>query len=190
MPRYAHFLLSGIASIVTSMQDGGAIEVSLLGNEGFPECLHVLGPQFGTMSCFMQISGQALRMELGQLRTTMQGNPALLKAVHGLVQSQALALAQMGACNRLHDATERLARWLLMVYDRVGQAELRTTQEALAAMIGSRRPTVSLAMGVLQDSGWLDYSRGRIVIQNPESLANLACECYAPMRRLYQNLYR
>lgn len=61
-PRYVHFMCSGIASIVTTMEGGDAVEVGVVGNEGFPEKTHLLGPQFGTTRCFIQVEATALRM--------------------------------------------------------------------------------------------------------------------------------
>src|SRR3978361_1230182 len=34
VPRYAYFMTSGIASVVTAMEDGGTAEVGLMGREG------------------------------------------------------------------------------------------------------------------------------------------------------------
>jgi len=38
-PRYAHFITSGIASIVAEMEDGDIAEVGIVGREGIPESL-------------------------------------------------------------------------------------------------------------------------------------------------------
>jgi hypothetical protein len=45
----------------------------------------------------------------------------------------------------MHDLNQRLARWLLLVHDRVPGDELELTQEFLSQMLGVRRPSVSLA---------------------------------------------
>ena len=52
---------------------------------------------------------------------------------------------QLAACNKLHEAEARLARWLLMVRDRMQDDYLPLTQEFLAEMLGTRRTTVALA---------------------------------------------
>ena len=100
-PRYAHFITSGISSVVTSLQDGGGVEVGLGGREGFPEKLHLLGPQRGDIQCMMQVAGSALRMNFDKLKALFLENPALLQAILRYVQHDSLVLSQLGACNRV-----------------------------------------------------------------------------------------
>ena len=189
-PKYVHFMVSGISSMVATMLDGDLVEVGLLGSEGFPEFVHLLGPQTGTTRCFMQLSGSGLRMSFDRFQRVMQREPEVLMLVHRLVQHHALSLAQLSACNRLHNLPDRLARWLLMVHDRVQRAELRITQEGLAAMVGSNRSSVNIAAGILQDRGAITFKRGLIRICNLQELESAACECYPVVRKLYQDLYR
>ncbi|WP_419806436.1 Crp/Fnr family transcriptional regulator [Terriglobus sp.] len=189
-PRYVHLMLSGVASIVTTMQDGESVEVGVIGREGFPEHLHLLGPQVGATRCFMQVAGVALRMSFDQFREFFRTDREILRAVHRLVQHEALVLSQLGACNRLHEVDARLARWLLMVQDRTGEDELLITQEGLGAMIGSRRSTVNLAAGELQRAEVIDFRRGRVLIKSREALEGVACECYPILRDLYRALYQ
>ena len=68
------------------------------------------------------------------------------------------------ACNRLHDIDRRLARWLLMAHDRVDSGTLRITHGFLATMLGTDRPSVSLAAGVFQKMSIIKYSRGAVTI--------------------------
>ena len=60
------------------------------------------------------------------------------------------------------------------------------TQEFLARMLGVRRVGVTVAAGTLQDRGLIAYSRGRIVIRDPQKLAAAACECYGVVTSLYK----
>jgi CRP-like cAMP-binding protein len=189
-PRYVHFMTSGIASTVTTMEGGEAVEVGLTGYEGFAEKTHVLGPQSGSVQCFMQVAGSALRMNYKQFRTEFFRNPEILQAVLRYVQQDSFVLAQLGACNRLHEVEARLARWLLMVHDRVGGKEIRLTQEFLGEMLGARRSSVNLAAGSLQRSGVIGYSRGKIYIDDRETLEAVACECYPIISKLFHGLYK
>lgn len=188
-PRYVHLLTSGQASIVAALSGGQMVEVSLVGRDGFPEALHLLGPLSGEMRCFMQVEGTALRMEFRRFKDEFERNETLRNLVLRYVQYGTLITSQLAACNRLHDVEQRLARWLLMVSDRVGDTTMQLTQEFLAEMVGSRRTTVTLAIGNLQRSGIIENQRGRIHIVDPASLQALACECYPVTRRLYQAIY-
>ena len=190
VPEYVHFITSGLASIVTTMLRGDAVEVGLIGHEGFPESLHLLGPETGETRCFMQIAGTGLRMGFKQFQDEFTSNPGLHGLVLRQVQHEALVMGQLLACNRLQEVEERLARWLLMVADRTGDLEFQLTQEFLGEMLGTRRSTVTIAAGALQRSGMIEYRRGRIKILDPDNLREAACECYAVTRRLYEQLYR
>lgn len=106
-----------------------------------------------------------------------------------MVQQQTLTISQLVACNRLHDAESRLARWLLMVQDRVHDDTLMLTQEFLAQMLGTQRSTVVGVAGGFQRHGLISYSRGRIVIHSRHGLERLACDCYKITHRLLKRLY-
>jgi DNA-binding MarR family transcriptional regulator len=107
-----------------------------------------------------------------------------------MTQEQALSMSQIAACNRLHEAEERLARWLLMAQDRTQSEVLPFTQEFLAEMLGSQRTTVTVIAGALQRSGLIEYTRGHVRILNREELESAACDCYKIIRNLQNNLYK
>jgi len=92
---------------------------------------------------------------------------------------QSMQVAQTAACNRLHNVEQRLARWLLMTQDRVDSGALPITHDFLATMLGTDRPSVSLAAGVLQS---IEYTRGAVKVVSRKHLEDVACECYAVIR--------
>jgi CRP-like cAMP-binding protein len=85
---------------------------------------------------------------------------------------------QIAACNTVHSAEARLARWLLQTQDRIDSATLPLTQERLSQMLGLRRTTVTLVARALQQAGIINYRRGQIVIVDRAGLKEAACECY------------
>jgi CRP-like cAMP-binding protein len=187
-PKFAHFLTSGIASVVTTMQDGGTAETGMWAREGLAECMHLAGSDRVPSRCFMQMGGSALRMPFADLEHEVEGFSELRIGIQRSIQTQALILGQLVACNRLHEVEERLARWLLMLQDRTAGDELLITQEFLAEMLGSRRTTVTLAAGALQRIGLIEYQRGRVHILDRERLESAACECYPVIRKLSGSL--
>jgi CRP-like cAMP-binding protein len=188
-PKYAHFITSGVASIVISMANGTSTEVGLWGREGLVESFHLLGGARIPNRCIAQMESTALRIPFKELQKEFQECHELHECVLQGVQSQGAILGQLAGCNRLHEAEARLARWLLMVRDRTEVDTFLLTQEFLAIMLGSRRTTVTAAAGALQRKGLIRYSRGRIHISNPQSLENVACECYGTVRELYASFY-
>lgn len=188
-PKFAHFMTGGIASIVGTMSSGASAEVGIWGKEGLVECFHMLGSARIPTRCFMQIEGSALRIPFKDLQREFHENQELREGILQSVQSQGAILGQLAACNRLHEAEERLARWFLMVRDRIENDTFYLTQEFLAVMLGSRRTTVTAAAGTLQRKGLIRYSRGRIHIVDPAGLEKEACECYTTVHEIYQNFY-
>ncbi len=189
-PQYAHFITSGIASVVSSMSNGASAEVGIWGKEGLVESFHLLGNARVPTRCFIQVDATALRMPFKELQKEFRERPELHEQVLQGVQTQGSILGQLAACNRLHEASERLARWLLMVRDRVESETFYLTQEFVATMLGARRTTVTAAASALQREGLIKYSRGRIHIVNPEGLEAEACECYPTVHNLYLNFYK
>jgi hypothetical protein len=53
------------------------------------------------------------------------------------------------------------------------------THEFLAIMLGTDRPSVTLAAGILQRKKIIGYTRGSVKILNRNKLEQFACECYA-----------
>src|SRR5438270_1966439 len=120
VPRYAYFLLSGLASVMSVMPSGESAEVSFIGREGVVGSLHLLGPASLPIRCTMQLSGSALRVALNDLRQAFDNSLEVRNRILGFVQEQSGVMAQIAGCNRIHDAEQRLIRWLLMAQDRTG----------------------------------------------------------------------
>jgi CRP-like cAMP-binding protein len=188
-PRHVHFHISGLSSLVTVLEDGAEVEVAMNANEGFPEAIFLLGPEVSPRTCLMQIAGDALRMPFGEFEEVFQHDMVLHRLVLRLLQYQGFMSSQLVACNGKHDVEERLARWLLMVQDRLQSAELPLTQEFLGQMLGARRSTVTIAASNLQRAGMIEYRRGHIQVLGRERLVDTACECYKVIQGLYRNLY-
>ncbi len=101
-----------------------------------------------------------------------------------------MTLEQIAACNKLHEAEHRLARWLLMCRDRSEQDTMTLTQEFMADMLGTRRTTVTMVASSLQERGMISYRRGKVTILSHTELAKAACPCYRICHTALRNLYR
>lgn len=173
-----YFLEEGICSVVVTMQDGATVEVGILGCDGFVGAPAILGTGGSPNRSFIQIPGHGYSIKASVLRAQSQGSSALLALLQRSIQGMMVQTAQTAACNRVHELHERLARWLLMCRDRVGEDRLIITQEFLAMMLGTRRTTVTVAAGMLHKAGLIAYTRGHVTIENHAGLKNAACECY------------
>jgi len=112
------------------------------------------------------------------LRALLPDAPQLRDQLVRYALMQGMQLSQLAACNRLHEIDQRLARWILMCQDRLEADLLPMTHEFFAEMLGTGRPTVSVAAAVLQRAGYIEYSRGNVKITNRDGLEGASCECY------------
>ena len=157
------------------MANGAGAEVGLIGREGLVEAINLLGPAASPTTAFIQSAGTALRMPFAELQEQFLTPGPLRQRILECVQGHGFVLSQLAACHGLHEIEERLARWLLMVRDRLDSDRFDLTQEFLAEMLGARRTSVTLAAGTLQRSGLIEYRRGHIHIIDRDGLESAAC---------------
>jgi CRP-like cAMP-binding protein len=190
IPAYAYFLTSGVASTITRTINGDSAEVGLLGNEAVVGSLQLLGPARVPAESMVQIEATALRIPLPTFRNLFRSSEEIRNRVLEFVQNESLTILQIAGCHRLHGTEERMARWLLMVEERIQSDKLELTQSFLALMLGIRRPTVTLVARGLQKRGLLELGRGYLRILSRPLLEAASCECYLTVRELYMHLYR
>jgi CRP-like cAMP-binding protein len=181
--KYAHFPSEGLISLVVELKDGKSVEAGLLGNDGVSGMPAVLGLNRSPLREVVQISGNGFRMRVDALREILPSTPQLQMILSRYFAGLAMQLAQTAACNRLHKIEERLARWLLIAQDRVDSGIVLITHDFLATMLGTDRPSVSLAAAILQREQVIAYTRGSVRILNRKKLEQIACECYGVVRQ-------
>jgi CRP-like cAMP-binding protein len=180
--EFAYFPNRGLISLVVVMKNGKMAEAGIVGNEGFTGTLAAVGLSRSPLQAVVQITGDGFRVEAGALQTTLESTPQLQLMLSRYAATRGMQVAQTAACNRLHDIGQRLARWLLMTQDRVDSGSLPITHDFLATMLGTDRPSVSLAASVLQRKKVIEYTRGAVKIVNRKKLEVAACECYGVIR--------
>jgi len=181
--EFAYFPNRGLISLVVVMKDGRTAEAGIIGNEGFTGTLAAVGLSRSPLHAVVQITGDGFRVEVGALQNTLKSAPHMQLMLSRYAAIRSMQVAQTAACNRLHDIGQRLARWLLMTQDRVDSGPLLITHDFLATMLGTDRPSVSEAAGVLQKKKLIEYTRGAVKIVNRRNLEDSACECYGVIQQ-------
>jgi len=176
--EFAYFLNSGMASLVFNTHGGESVEVGVIGREGFTPIPVAAGIRHNPHQAIMQVSGAGFRMRVEDLQTTLNRSPQLQSLLNRYATVHGMQTAQTAGCNRLHGLEQRLARWLLLIQDRVGSGLLRITHEFLAMMLGTDRPSVSLAAATLRKKRIIEYTHGAVRVLNRKKLESSACECY------------
>ena len=181
--EFAYFPNRGLVSLLVVTEEGKTVEVGIVGNEGLIGTPAVVGFNRSSHRAAVQIVGDGFRLRIETLRSLLPSMPQfrLLSSRYAVIQG--MQAAQSAACNRLHRTEQRLARWLLIMQDRADNNPLYITHDLLAATLGTDRPSVSLAAGVLQRKGAIGYNRGVVNILSRGKVEEAACECYRVMQQ-------
>lgn len=179
------FPVSGMISLVASLQDGREVEVAATGNEGAVGFEEVLAGEPSPVRSIVQVATSALQVPASVVRAHLADLPVLARELARTALSIHEQAIETVACVAYHSLSERLATWLLLTSQYAGSRSLRLTQEFVSQMVAAQRPSVTLAAHVLRDAGAISYTYGTVTIINEETLARMACECHVKnMRRL------
>jgi hypothetical protein len=64
-----------------------------------------------------------------------------------------------------------------MTHDCAGGESFPLTQEFMATMLGVHRPSVNIAMGILDKAALIRHEGGRLHMLDREGLESIVCEC-------------
>lgn len=184
--EHVYFPLSGEHCIMAIMENGSSVEVGTVGYEGFTTVEVLTGSERALETVMCQAPGETLKLPRSVFMQAIEGNSILRKAVYRYLRAYLALVSQSVACNRLHTTEERFARWMLMNHDRSKGRDVHITQEFLAAMLGVHRPSVSLIARSFQQLGLIRYNRGVVTILDREGLEDASCECYATVKRQFE----
>jgi CRP-like cAMP-binding protein len=188
---YSHVLFpyAGVVSVLVPMGEEPPVEAGVIGYEGFVGVPLALGADCGQHEVIVQVSGAGWRMSVARFQAILPDCPMLRRVLQRYALAFLNQTARSSACNRMHEINQRLARWLLLVHDRVPGDELILTQEFLSEMLGVRRPSVSVAASTLQHAGLIEYRWGRITVLNRSGLEAAACDDYRQTVAEYERTF-
>jgi CRP-like cAMP-binding protein len=189
IPEYSYVMLSGLASEILQIEDKELVEIALVGYEGLTGCYHLLGPTSSPSHSYIHMEGSAYEIPFLHVKQFFEISEDVRTGIHKYIQHQMAQLAQTAACNRVHHTAPRFARWLLTVQDRTREDEFMLTQEFLAQMLGTGRPTLSTIAKSFEQAGLVGHRRGRIRIISRSGLKQMACACYETTRQIFVKLY-
>lgn len=184
--EYAYFPNRGMVSLVIEISDGRTLEVGVVTKKGFVGGSLAVGQRTCPYRMICQPPVDGFRIKADALQQVLPSAPDLRSRLSRYSNFQSLRVSrvsQIAACNRFHEIEQRLARCLLMSEDRVGSALLPFTHEFLASMLGTGRARISIAAGMLQRAGFIQYRRGAVRILSRKNLEDATCECYLTIKQ-------
>jgi CRP-like cAMP-binding protein len=179
---------TGIISLVVELSSGAGVEAAMIGNDGMTGAASFLDGGIALSTGIVQVEGEASTLGGHSVRQIAQKSSRFLEA---LIRNQEAVFAQAqqsAACNAMHKAEARLARWLLRANDLVNGRPLHLTHEFIAQMLGVRRTSITVLASGLQNAGLISYRRGVIEIADVARLRAVSCECYAAVKWNYDRV--
>ncbi len=105
---FAYFPNEGMVSLVILVKDGKSVEVGLVGKEGMTGTPLAVGVSRGPFRAIVQIPGSGLRLPAETLETILPLAPEFKSHLNRYILTQGLQIAQVAACNRLHELDPRI----------------------------------------------------------------------------------
>ena len=186
--EFAYFFESGLSSEIARNLDDNRIEVGCIGREGLSGVPVLLGLDQTPHYAFMQADGVALRIRREDLQALMETLPGLRTILLRYVHVFMIQIAATALADGRYGIAQRLARWLLMSQDRLGN-ELPLTHEFLGLMLGVRRPSVTDALHVVEGKQLIRAERGMITVRDRSGLEQLAGKAYGLPEAEYNRLF-
>ena len=184
--EFAYFPIDSLISSISILEDGATVEISMIGREGMAGISAILGSGATRLWVRVSVGGSAIRLPAAVLQELFAENDEIMKAVLAGYRSLIAQISQRSVCNVRHSVSERFITWLLMVHDRLGNKNLKLTQEMIASRLGARRAGITVAAGLLQAQGAIEYQRGQLHIMDRLVLEKAACECYPILRAEFE----
>ncbi|SFU69751.1 Crp/Fnr family transcriptional regulator [Nitrosospira multiformis] len=186
---YAYFPTSSVISIHCLLENGTSSELTSVGREGMLGVSLFLGGEDTQSWASVQSAGYGYRLKAAFLLQEFNEGGLLQRLLLRYSHALVTEAAQNVACSRYHTAQQRLCRWLMSTWDRLGFQELILTQESIASILGIRRESVTAIARKLQEAGTICYRRGRIMVTDQASLQREACECYGIIKKELEQVF-
>jgi len=181
--RHVYFPVSGLVSLLYTLDDGGSAELAVVGNDGCLGVAILLGGSTTPTRAVVQIAGYAYEVDSATVLKEFHRAGPVQSVLLRYVQARMTQVSQTAVCNRHHTVEQQLCRWLLLSLDRIPVNEIHMTQELISNMLGVRRTGITQAARNLQKAGLIEYRRGHIKVPERAKLEAHACECYAVVRK-------
>ena len=183
--KHVYFFESGLSSEVVVASK--SIEVGCIGNDGCSGVPVLLGVDSSPHKAFMQAGGKALRIASPDLVGLMDDSRTLRELLLRYAHVFMIQIAATALADGRYGVEQRLARWLLMCQDRLGD-ELPLTHDFLAVMLGVRRPSVTDALHKLEGNLAIRAERALITVRDRRILEETAGDSYGIPEAEYRRL--
>lgn len=168
-----------VVSVAERLTEGRHADLALIGAEGVVGWQALLGDTVVAWRCVVELGGgHALVLPAAMLRAMADERPGLRRALLAYVSVFSGQVART-LSSTLHCPPDvRLARWLLLMHDRMEGDVLAITHQRLADLLGVRRATITDWLHLLEGERLVRCTRGRVAIRDRDGLIRLTGTAY------------
>lgn len=185
--EHCYFVEQGAISVRANSPGCRPVDVGLVGAEGMTGLPVVMNDDRSPNETYVQIAGSAYRVAADDLRNALAASTSLRGLLLRYAQWFLTQTIHTALANSTATIGERLARWILMAHDRVGDC-LPFTHELLARTLGVRRSGVTDALHILEGRGLIRATRGKITVLDRDGLIDSAGGSYGVPEAEYERL--
>jgi CRP-like cAMP-binding protein len=188
--EHVYFPEGAVLSLLTTMENGAAIETANIGREGAFGLFSAMYSRVSFSQCLVQMEGAMSRCPIEVLQSEFEKSPHLRNLLVSYSETLLAQVQQTVGCNALHTVEQRMCRWLLMMHDRAEGEPMNYTHEFLSDIMAVNRTSVSLAAKSMQKAGLIRYHRGMMQVRDRAATEAASCECYAVVKKRLDAFYR
>ena len=185
-----YFPENAVICQVTVMPNGDTLETATVGLEGASWISASIGAPSMPCETVVAIGGDAHALDIGDLDHEMKENEHFRDVLTQYSHALLIHCMRMTGCTGLHTLEQRCARWVLETLDRVSADRFSITHEFLAMLLGVSRQSVSVVIEEFVRRGLLTVERGRVFSGDRDGLLTVSCDCYAVIKRTYEQVGR
>jgi len=174
-----HLVVSGKFAVRVGTETGDMAMLSVLGAGDFFGELALLDPESGRTATITALeASQTLSVGRGEFKRLREEHPLVDGVLVSVLSAQVRRLSTLLVEAMYLPAEVRVYRRLLAAAAMWGGAVagtvVRLTQEDIAGLAGTTRPTANRVLRQAESSGLLSIKRGRIELIDPRGIAALA----------------
>ena len=173
--RSLHVLMRGRVAIRVTTSDGDTATLNVLGpGAAFGE-LALLDPAMTRTATVEAIEPvETLVLQRAEFERLRRSYPSVDRLLVEYLAAQVRRLSERLSEALWVEARVRVLRRLLDLYDVFDGGPVPVTQEEIATMAGTTRPTVNRVMQDLAEAGIVGLARGRFIVADSAALARAA----------------
>ncbi|MDE2595832.1 MAG: Crp/Fnr family transcriptional regulator [Sphingomonadales bacterium] len=188
---YCYFPLGpAIASFLVVLEDGMAVETTMVGKEGAIGGVVSHGKLPAFCRSIAVHSGQFLRIPVAELEMAKRQSPAVANLFNRYADCLIAQVFQSVACNASHSIEMRAAKWIVAAVERSENTHIAIIQDQFAALLGVGRSYASRVLQRFKAEGLIQVRRGGMDVLDCQRLKHLSCDCNDVVHRHFDRVLR